>query len=132
MTIADHLIHGDHYDLYLMVIHVWQNPPPPPPHPYPNSLYAYYYYRLFSSFPPFQITEFYVCFTCYYGEMRDVTLLSMKNKYVQNCRFVHHAKFHCIMTTLNKLFKIEFERWGGKLEKNPIIIHGSLHEIWHP
>ena len=52
--------------------------------------------------------------------MRDVTLLSMKNKSVQNCRFVHHAKFHCIMTTLNKLFKIEFERWGGgKLEKSP-------------
>ena len=45
--------------------------------------------------------------------MRDVTLLSMKNKSVQNCRFVHHAKFHCIMTTLNKLFKIEFERLGG-------------------
>ena len=36
VTIADHLIHGDHYDLYLMVIHVWQ----PPPHP--NALYAYY------------------------------------------------------------------------------------------
>ena len=51
--------------------------------------------------------------------MRDVTLLSMKNKSVQNCRFVHHAKFHCIMTTLNKLFKIEFERWGGgELEKS--------------
>ena len=49
--------------------------------------------------------------------MRDVTLLSMKNKSVQNCRFVHHAKFHCIMTTLNKLFKIEFERWG-ELEKS--------------
>ena len=44
--------------------------------------------------------------------MRDLTLLSMKNKSVQNCRFVHHAKFHCIMTALNKLFKIEFERWG--------------------
>ena len=37
----------------------------------------------------------------------------MKNKSVQNCRFVHHAKFHCIMTTLNRLFKIEFERGGG-------------------
>ena len=43
--------------------------------------------------------------------MRNVTLLSMKNKSVQNCRFVHHAKFHCIMTTLNKLFK--FRRKGG-------------------
>ena len=30
----------------------------------------------------------------------------MKNKSVYSCRFVHHAKFHCIMTTLNKLFKI--------------------------
>ena len=27
VTIADHLLHGDHYDLYLMVIHVWQPPP---------------------------------------------------------------------------------------------------------
>ena len=33
--------------------------------------------------------------------------------------FVHHAKFHCIMTTLNRLFKIELERWGGGLEKRP-------------
>ena len=41
----------------------------------------------------------------------------MMNKSVQNCRFVHHAKFHCIMTTLNRLFKIEFERGGG-LEKS--------------
>ena len=39
----------------------------------------------------------------------------MKNKSVQSCRFVHHAKFHCIMTTLHKLFKIELERGG--LEK---------------
>ena len=45
--------------------------------------------------------------------MRDVTLLSMKNKSVHSCRFVQHAKFHCIMTTLKKLFKIEFGRWGG-------------------
>ena len=37
----------------------------------------------------------------------------MKNKSVQNCRFVHHAKFHCIMTTLKELFKIKFERGGG-------------------
>ena len=37
----------------------------------------------------------------------------MKNKSVQNCRFVHHAKFHCIMTSLKRLFK--FGNWG-KLE----------------
>ena len=37
----------------------------------------------------------------------------MRNKSVENCRFVHHAKFHCIMTTLNRLFSIEFERGGG-------------------
>ena len=49
--------------------------------------------------------------------MRDVTLLSMKNKSVQNCRFVHHAKFHYIMRTLNKFFKIEFERWGGNWKR---------------
>ena len=43
----------------------------------------------------------------------------MKNKSVQNCQFVHHAKFHCIMTMLNRLFKIEFERGGGgELEKS--------------
>ena len=40
----------------------------------------------------------------------------MKNKSVHSCRFVHHAKFHCIMAMLNRLFKIEFERGG--LEKS--------------
>ena len=45
--------------------------------------------------------------------MRDVTLYSMKNKFVHNCQFVHHAKFYCNMTTLNKLFKVEFDRGGG-------------------
>ena len=48
--------------------------------------------------------------------MRDVTLYSMKNKSVHSCRFVHHAKFHCIMTTLKTLFEIKFER--GELEKS--------------
>ena len=43
---------------------------------------------------------------------------SMKNKPDHSCRFVHHAKFYCIMITLNKLFKSEFER--GKLEKSSI------------
>ena len=43
----------------------------------------------------------------------------MKNKSVHSCRFVHHAKFHCIMTTLIKLFKIEFERGGGGTGKEP-------------
>ena len=42
----------------------------------------------------------------------------MKNKSDQSCRFVHHAKFHCIMITLNKLFKIEFER-GEETGKEP-------------
>ena len=36
----------------------------------------------------------------------------MKKKSVLNCRFVHHAKLHCIVATLNRLFKIEFERGG--------------------
>ena len=44
----------------------------------------------------------------------------MKNKSVHSWRFVHHAKFHCIMTTLNKLFKIEFER--GELERSQYVI----------
>ena len=43
----------------------------------------------------------------------------MKNKSVQNCQFVHYANFHCSMTRLNRLFKIEFER--GELEKNPTL-----------
>ena len=42
----------------------------------------------------------------------------MKNKSVHRCRFVHHAKIHCIMTTLNKPFKFEFER-GGETGKEP-------------
>ena len=37
----------------------------------------------------------------------------MKHKSVHSCRFFHHAKFHCIMTTLNQLFKIEFEGGTG-------------------
>ena len=50
----------------------------------------------------------------------------MKNKSVQNCRFNHRAKFHCIMTTLNRLFKIEFERGGGNWKRalfffNPVV-----------
>ena len=44
----------------------------------------------------------------------------MKNKSVHSCRFVHHAKFHCIMTTLNKLFKIKFEG-GEETGKEPQI-----------
>ena len=41
----------------------------------------------------------------------------MKNKSVHSCRFVHQAKFHCIMTTLKKLYKIKFER--GETGKEP-------------
>ena len=41
----------------------------------------------------------------------------MKNKYVQNCRFVDHTKFQCIMTTLKRLFKNEFEGGTGKEPK---------------
>ena len=52
----------------------------------------------------------------------------MKNKSVHSCRFVHHAKFHCIMTTLNKLFKIKFERGGGKLEKSQILLQNERFE----
>ena len=40
----------------------------------------------------------------------------MKNKSVQNCGFVHHAKFNSIMTKFNSFFNIEFE--GGELEKS--------------
>ena len=56
----------------------------------------------------------------------------MKNKSVHSCRFVHQATFHCIMTTLNKLFKFEFERVGGTgkelqgLSKNKAVINKHL------
>ena len=60
--------------------------------------------------------------------MRDVTLLSMKNKSVQNRRFVHHAKYPYNMTMLNKFFKIEFEKFfgGGGLEKSHFFLSNSL------
>ena len=48
----------------------------------------------------------------------------MKNKSVQNCRFVHHAKCHCFMTTLNRLFKIEIQRGGTG--KEPLAGLGSM------
>ena len=59
----------------------------------------------------------------------------MKKKSVQNCRFVHYAKFHCIVTTLNRLFKIEFERGvgTGKEPKTKYVCHGliSLYVNFH-
>ena len=51
----------------------------------------------------------------------------MKNKSVQNCRFVHHAKFHCIMTTLN--------RGGGKetgKEPNMLVKKSKFFEEKNP
>ena len=36
---------------------------------------------------------------------------------VPSCQFFPHAKIHCIMATLNKLFKIEFE--SAETEKEP-------------
>ena len=41
----------------------------------------------------------------------------MKNKSVHSCRFVNHDNVHWNMTTLNKLFKIEFERGDWKRAK---------------
>ena len=35
---------------------------------------------------------------------------------------LHNAKFHCIMTTLNSFFKIEFERGGGTGKKPMVSI----------
>ena len=54
----------------------------------------------------------------------------MKNKSVQNCRFVHHAKFHCIMTTLNRLFSIEFEKGGGNW-KRAVLVKAHAECIVH-
>ena len=68
--------------------------------------------RLFSSSPFFKIPSFMF-------DLRVITAKCVmlrcivKNKSVHSCRFVHHVKFHCIMTTLNKLFKIKFEGGGG-------------------
>ena len=62
--------------------------------------------------------------------MSDVTLSSIKNKSVHSCRFVHHAKFHCFMTMLKKLFKIKLEG-GGELEKSQNLAKtGSLLVLW--
>ena len=36
----------------------------------------------------------------------------MKNKYVLNYSFVHHARFHYIMTPLKWFFKTEIESLG--------------------
>ena len=47
----------------------------------------------------------------------------MKNKSVHSCRFVHRF-VHCIMTTLNRLFKSEHERGG--LEKSRFCILFSV------
>ena len=47
----------------------------------------------------------------------------MKNKSVHSCRFGHHAKFHCIMTTLNRLFKIEFQRGETGTELLRLVSH---------
>ena len=58
----------------------------------------------------------------------------MKNKSVQNCRFVHHAKFHCIVTMLNRFFSIEFERGGTGKEPKSVhscrfVHHAKFHCI---
>ena len=44
-------------------------------------------------------------------------MCNMKNKCAHNYWCVRHAKFHCIMSTLNKLFTNKFER--GKTGKEP-------------
>ena len=54
----------------------------------------------------------------------------MKNKSVQNCRFVYHTKFHCIMTTLNKLFKNVFERGGANWKRaDKIYLHANFSQL---
>ena len=45
----------------------------------------------------------------------------MKNKPVHSCRFVHHAKFPCIMTTCI---------WKGGLEKSPYLVLKSEKLSW--
>ena len=50
----------------------------------------------------------------------------MKNKSVHNCQFVHHANFHCIMTTLNKVSKMNLK--GGGLEKSRKINSSSVRK----
>ena len=47
----------------------------------------------------------------------------MKNNSVHSCQFVHLAKFHCFILTLNKLFKNEIEKGEiGNDEPKPIIV----------
>ena len=50
--------------------------------------------------PPFKISSF-MFFLCYYGVSYD-----NNHKLRCNLRYVHHAKFHCIFTTLNKLLAL--------------------------
>ena len=40
----------------------------------------------------------------------------MKNKCVHNCKFVHHANNHYIMTMLKSFFETEIQGWGLKLK----------------
>ena len=56
----------------------------------------------------------------------------MKNKSVQNCRFVHHARFHFLVTTLKRLLKIEFERGETGKEPKVIPIFGSFYFFSQP
>ena len=52
----------------------------------------------------------------------------MKVQCVQSCRLVHHAKFHIIMTTLNKLFKMELERGETVKEPNLQVGEGKVKQ----
>ena len=50
----------------------------------------------------------------------------MKNKSVHSRRFVHHAKFHCIMTTLNKLSKLNLK---GGLETSSKLLLITISDV---
>ena len=54
--------------------------------------------------------------------MRDVALSSMKIKSAHSCRFVHPAKFRCIMNTINNFLKIVFERGGNCLRAKKLTV----------
>ena len=45
--------------------------------------------------------------------MRDVTIDNTVNKSVNNFKIVHHVKFQCILSMLNKIFNNEIKSRGG-------------------
>ena len=64
--------------------------------------------------PPFKIPNFLLVLRVITAKRVMINVNYEEKKSAHSCRFVHHAKFYCILTTLINVFKIEFERRGWK------------------